>query len=519
MAIAPEELFSLAVYFVLMLGIGAYAYIHSTRDVSGYMLGGRRLHPAVGALSAGASDMSGWMLLGLPGAVYVSGLGAAWIAVGLTIGAYFNYRCVAPRLRSYTELADDAITIPDYFEKRFQDNTRLLRLLSSVVIVVFFTLYTSAGLVAGGKLFESAFGLDYSLGLWVTAGVVLSYTMMGGFLAVSLTDFVQGTIMFFALVLVPFAAIWGLGGFEAVTAFIQSASPAPNGGSEVGPPRSGFFDWFQNMSALGFLSLMAWGLGYFGQPHIIVRFMAIRSLKDMAVARLIGMAWMVVTLLGAILTGVAGVAYVAAKGLQADFGDPETIFILLSQTLFHPLVSGFLLAAILAAIMSTISSQLLVSSSSLTEDFYKAFVRRSAGEGERLVVGRMSVLGVALVALVLASDRSSNILTLVSNAWAGFGAAFGPVILFSLYWPRTTRNGALSGVLVGALTVLVWLYAPFKIGDESLSGVIYEMIPGFALGSLATVIVSLVDRPPPPQVASTFRLMHQAVRAEDRSFL
>jgi Na+/proline symporter len=216
---------------------------------------------------------------------------------------------------------------------------------------------------------------------------------------------------------------------------------------------------------------------------------------------------------------VAGVAYVAAKGLQADFGDPETIFILLSQTLFHPLVSGFLLAAILAAIMSTISSQLLVSSSSLTEDFYKAFVRRSAGEGERLVVGRMSVLGVALVALVLASDRSSNILTLVSNAWAGFGAAFGPVILFSLYWPRTTRNGALSGVLVGALTVLVWLYAPFKIGDESLSGVIYEMIPGFALGSLATVIVSLVDRPPPSQVASTFRLMHQAVRAEDRSFL
>lgn len=474
-------LVSLSGYFALMMGIGVYAYRNSTSDMSEYMLGGRNLHPAVGALSAGASDMSGWMLMGLPGAVYLSGFSAAWIAVGLVAGAYLNYLLVAPRLRVYTELADDAITIPDFFEKRFDDQSRSLRVISSLVIVVFFTLYTSSGVVAGGKLFETSFGLSYELGLFLTAGVVVAYTLFGGFLAVSLTDFVQGVIMFIALIMVPVVAITQLGGFEATAAQASSVDPK-------------MLSWFSGVTVLGLISSLSWGLGYFGQPHIIVRFMALRSLSDVATARHIGMSWMLVTVIGAVGTGIAGIAYVSST--SAVLEDPETIFILLSQLLFHPLIGGFLLAAILAAIMSTISSQLLVSSSSLTEDFYKNFVRRSASQKELVLVGRLSVLAVSVVAVVLAFDRSASILSLVSNAWAGFGAAFGPIILLSLFWKRLTRNGALAGMITGAVTVLLWIYAPIEIDGQPLSVYLYEIVPGFALSSVATVAVSLLgDRP------------------------
>lgn len=519
MNISLPELISLGLYFALMLAIGLYAYRQSTSDVSEYMLGGRQLHPAVGALSAGASDMSGWMLMGLPGAVYLAGLNAAWIAVGLTIGAYLNYRFVAPRLRIYTEMADDAITIPDYFEKRFADTSHALRIISSLVIVIFFTLYTSAGIVAGGKLFESAFGLDYELGLFITAGVVLAYTMIGGFLAVSLTDFVQGTIMFFALLLVPIVALWGLGGFGGVEANVSAAPPAITPDGSLGPPRSQFFSWTEGLTLLGFVSLMSWGLGYFGQPHIIVRFMAIRSLKDIAVARYIGMSWMVVTLVGAVLVGLVGVAFVQERGLRAEFTDPETIFILLSQTLFHPFIAGLLLAAILAAIMSTISSQLLVSSSSLTEDFYGTFVRPDATQSERVLVGRVSVLAVSLVAIGLAFDRSSNILSLVSNAWAGFGAAFGPIILMSLYWKGMTRDGALAGMIVGAGTVLFWLYAPITIGGQSLSQIIYEIVPGFVLAALTTYLVSAFGRKPSDDILRAHKDVETALQSEPQALL
>ncbi|MEL6830535.1 MAG: sodium/proline symporter PutP [Pseudomonadota bacterium] len=511
MSISVPEMISLTAYFVLMLGIGIYAYRKSTSDVSEYMLGGRQLHPAVGALSAGASDMSGWMLMGLPGAIYLSGLNAAWIAVDLTIGAYFNYRLVAPRLRVYTEMAGDSITIPDYFEKRFNDRTHALRILSSLVIVVFFTLYTSAGVVAGGKLFESAFGLDYTVGLFVTAGVVLAYTMIGGFLAVSLTDFVQGTIMFLALLIVPIVTLLAIGGLGNVESAILSAPPALTADGSTGPTRSGFFNWTDGLTLVGFISLMSWGLGYFGQPHIIVRFMAIRSLKDIATARYIGMSWMIVTVIGAVLVGLVGVAYVAQNQLHAEITDPETVFILLSQSLFHPFVSGFLLAAILAAIMSTISSQLLVSSSSLTEDIYKAFVRRDASQTELVLIGRISVCVVAIVAVLLAFDRSSNILSLVSNAWAGFGAAFGPIILMSLYWKGMTRDGALAGMLVGAGTVLFWLYAPVTIGGQSLSQIIYEIVPGFAMSLLAAYTTSVFGRSPKPEVTEAHDALETAM--------
>jgi SSS family solute:Na+ symporter/sodium/proline symporter len=470
-----ETLLSLGLYFSAMLGIGLYAYRKSTSDVSGYMLGGRSLSPSVAALSAGASDMSGWMLMGLPGAMYISGVSSLWIAIGLVLGAFLNYLIVAPRLRTYTEVANDSITLPDFFENRFNDNSRLLRVVSSVVIVVFFTLYTSSGIVAGGKLFESSFGLNYEVGLYVTAGVVVAYTLFGGFLAVSLTDFVQGCIMFVALVLVPIVTISEVGGISEIHASINTINPA-------------LLDIFSGVSLISIFSAMAWGLGYFGQPHIIVRFMAIRHVKDMPTARRIGMSWMIVSIIGAMATGFAGIAYVAKTGLK--FEDPETIFILLSQILFSPLIAGFLLAAILAAIMSTISSQLLVTSSSLTEDFYKTFLHRNASDKQQVLVGRISVFLVALVAISLAYDRDSSILSLVSNAWAGFGAAFGPVVIGSLYWKKMTRNGALAGMITGAVTVLIWIYAPITIDGQSLSTVMYEIVPGFILCSLVIYVVS-----------------------------
>jgi len=473
--LALGTLISLALYFMVMLLIGLYAYKKSTSDVAGYMLGGRSLSPSVAALSAGASDMSGWMLMGLPGAMYISGLSSIWIAIGLVLGAFVNYLVVAPRLRTYTEIANDSITLPDFFENRFNDKSRLLRIVSSVVIVVFFTLYTSSGIVAGGKLFESSFGLNYEIGLYVTAGVVVAYTLFGGFLAVSLTDFVQGCIMFVALVLVPIVAVSEVGGIAEMQSTIETINPE-------------LLNLFSGVSVIGILSAMAWGLGYFGQPHIIVRFMAIRSVKDMPTARRIGMSWMIVAIIGAMATGFAGIAYVAKTGLKLD--DAETIFIVLSQLLFSPLIAGFLLAAILAAIMSTISSQLLVTSSSLTGDFYQAFLHKDASEKQLVLVGRISVFVVALVAIYLAYDRNSSILSLVSNAWAGFGAAFGPVVIGCLYWKGMTRNGALAGIVSGAITVLIWIYAPITIDGQSLSSWMYEIVPGFIVCSLAIYLVS-----------------------------
>jgi len=487
--LAIGTLISLTLYFIVMLLIGLYAYKKSTSDVAGYMLGGRSLSPSVAALSAGASDMSGWMLMGLPGAMYISGISSLWIAIGLVLGAFVNYLVVAPRLRTYTEIANDSITLPDFFENRFNDKSRLLRIVSSLVIVVFFTLYTSSGIVAGGKLFESSFGLNYEVGLYVTAGVVVAYTLFGGFLAVSLTDFVQGCIMFVALVLVPIVAISEVGGIAEMQSSIETINPE-------------LLNIFSGVSAIGIISAMAWGLGYFGQPHIIVRFMAIRSVKDMPTARRIGMSWMIVSIIGAMATGFAGIAYVSKTGMKLD--DAETIFIVLSQLLFSPLIAGFLLAAILAAIMSTISSQLLVTSSSLTGDFYQAFLHKDASEKQLVLVGRISVFIVALVAIYLAYDRNSSILSLVSNAWAGFGAAFGPVVIGCLYWKGMTRNGALAGIISGAITVLIWIYAPITIGGQALSALMYEIVPGFIVCSMAIYIVSKLSPPVEESICNKF---------------
>ena len=486
-----ESYLSLAVYFIAMLGIGLFAYRQSTSDISGYILGGRQVSPQVTALSAGASDMSGWMLMGLPGAMYLTGFDAVYIAIGLVAGALANYLLVAPKLRVYTEVANDSLTVPEFFAKRFNTPNSSLRIVSAVIIVLFFTLYTSAGLVAGGKLFESAFSVDYQLGLFITLGVVVSYTLLGGFLAVSLTDFVQGCIMFVALVLVPIVAFTE---FDSVSQMTSAAyQSVPN-----------FSESLETLTIVGLLSSLGWGLGYFGQPHIIVRFMAIRSVNAIGTARNIGMSWMLVTIIGALATGFVGIAYANQFGLAVD--DPETIFIIFSQLLFHPLISGFLMAAILAAIMSTISSQLLVSASSLTEDIYRVMVNKKSStkalsEKQTVTIGRY---GVAVVALLLAMDASNTILSLVSNAWAGFGAAFGPLVLFCLYKKDLTAKAAMAGMISGAVTVLFWIYAPVLADGKTLSSVIYEIIPGFAVSTLTLYVVSRFSENPSSNVQATF---------------
>jgi solute:Na+ symporter, SSS family len=472
MMIQPGTIASLAIYFALMLGIGIYAWRKSTASSSEYLLSGRRLGPAVTALAAGASDMSGWLMLGLPGALYASGLVEAWIAIGLFIGALLNWIIVAPRLREQTERYGNALTIPEFLGNRFNDKKHVLRLTASAVIIIFFALYSASGLVAGGKLFQSAFGADYQTGIWITASVVVAYVVLGGFLAVSLTDFVQGTIMAIALVVVPLMAWQGLPDGASIGAALKVIDP-------------NMTSLFAGTTALGIISTAAWGLGYFGQPHIIVRFMAIRSVKEIPIARNICMAWMAITLAGAVLVGLIGRVYAESKGLTV--ADPETIFILLAGELFAPVAAGFLLAAILAAIMSTISAQLLVTGSSLTEDVYRLFIRRQASEKEVVTVGRLSVVAVAGIAMLLAQNPDSSVLGLVSNAWAGFGAAFGPVIILALTWGRMTLAGALAGMVTGALVVIGWI-------TFGWSSSMYEIVPGFVVAMAAIVVVSLAGR-------------------------
>lgn len=476
---------SLAIYFVLMIGIGFFAWLKSTSSSEEYMLAGRNLPPAVAALSAGASDMSGWLLLGLPGALYASGLVEAWIGIGLFVGAFANWIIVAPRLREQTERYDNSLTIPQFLACRFPTRAIALRTVSAVIIVVFFAVYTGAGLVAGGKLFDSAFATlinvpgfsDYAVGVWLTLVIVLTYTVVGGFLAVSLTDFCQGVIMMLALIVMPAVVLFGAGG----GGFSQAASTL----SQVDPH---FLSWFSGLTVIGFFSAVTWGLGYFGQPHIIVRFMAVRSVREVPTARNIGMSWMAISLIGAVCLGIFGRAYAVRNGL--DIGDPETIFIVLGELLFNPFVTGFLFAALLAAIMSTISSQLLVASSSLTEDFYRLFLRKEATEKESVTVGRVSVVIVGIIAAIIASDPSSSVLGLVSHAWAGFGAAFGPLMILSLTWPRMSGTGGVAGLVTGAVTVIVWVALGWA--DSFLGGPgVYEIIPGFIAAWAAIYFVSL----------------------------
>ncbi|MEC5424339.1 sodium/proline symporter PutP [Virgibacillus sp. C22-A2] len=484
-------LITFIVYLSGMLAIGVVMY-RMTNNLSDYVLGGRNLGPGVAALSAGASDMSGWLLLGLPGAIYASGMSEAWLGIGLATGAYLNWQFIAKRLRVYTEVSNNSITIPDFLENRFKDTSHVLRVISALVILLFFTFYTSSGMVAGAKLFEASFGLSYQSALWIGTIVVVSYTLLGGFLAVAWTDFVQGILMLLALIIVPIVALNQMGGWtEAVQA--------------VGEIEASHLNMVQGVGLMAIISSLAWGLGYFGQPHIIVRFMALRSAKDVPKARFIGTTWMILGLYGAIFTGFVGLAFISTQDVStlSSFGiqvitengiqmldDPEKIFIAFSQILFHPVVAGVLLAAILSAIMSTIDSQLLVSSSAVAEDFYKAIFRRKASGKELVWVGRIATLFIALIAAVIAMNPESSVLELVSYAWAGFGAAFGPIIILSLFWRNTTRNGAVAGIIVGAVTVIVW-------GNYLSGGIfdMYELLPGFILNLIVTIVVSMMGEP------------------------
>ena len=464
------QLVSIGIYLAGMLFIGWYAY-RRTSNLPDYMLGGRSLGPAVTALSAGAADMSGWLLMGLPGGIYVSGLADAWIAIGLTIGAYLNWKLVAPRLRSYTQIANDSITIPSYLENRFKDRTKLLRIVSGIVILIFFTFYVSSGMVSGAVFFENSFNTNYHTGLYIVGGVVVAYTLFGGFLAVSYTDFIQGLMMLLALLLVPAIGIFKTGGPAETFATIRAIDPT-------------LLDLFKGTTFLGIISAAAWGLGYFGQPHIIVRFMAIKTVKEIKSARRIGMSWMIISLIGTIFTALIGLAFFQQQ-TQYALKNPEAVFITLSQILFHPLFAGFALAAILAAIMSTISSQLIVTSSALVEDLYKMVVRKAAKDKELVFLGRLAVLIVAIIAAALAYKQNNTILSLVAYAWAGFGASFGPVILLSLFWKKITNWGALFGMIVGAVTVIIWK-------NTGLGETLYEIVPGFVFNFIVAVVASLI---------------------------
>ena len=463
-----EVLISFLLYMSFMVGIGFYFYF-KTDDLSDYVLGGRGLGPGVTALSAGASDMSGWLLLGLPGMMYSDGLVGAWIALGLLIGAYLNWHYVAKPLRVYTHYLNDAITIPDYFSNRFADDKNTLRVVTAIVILVFYTLYTSSGLVGGAKLFEATFNLDYSTALIIGSIIIVSYTFLGGYNAVSWTDFIQGILMMLALVITPLVVIYELGGADKALKIIEQADIEK-------------LDFFSSGSLIGIISLMTWGLGYFGQPHILVRFMSIRDEDEMERAKAIGMTWMGLSIIGSLAVGFFGFAYVVAQGI--DLQDSEKIFITLTQLLFNPWIAGFLLAAILAAIMSTIDSQLLVSSSVLTRDIYHAFLRKDASNKELVWVGRATVIGIALIAWYLSTDRDSSVLQLVSYAWAGFGAAFGPLIILSLYNQNITRNSAIAGMTSGSLTVILYKQLEGGIFD------VYELLPGFIIAWIATILFS-----------------------------
>jgi sodium/proline symporter len=464
---------SLVAYMAVCLLLGFIAY-RRTSTLGDFILGGRRLGSWVTALSAQASDMSGWLLMGLPGLAYLSGFDAIWMALGLVAGTWANWRFVAAKLRARTESLSDSLTLPDYFERRFGDRSRLLRTISAAFILVFFAFYASSGFVAAGKLFETLFGMPYVEAMLWGSVVMLAYTFFGGFLAVSWSDVLQGSLMFIALVLVAWMGLHLAGGVTPALDELGARSP------QLLDPWIG--NDGQALGWIGIASLVGWGLGYAGQPHILARFMAIQRVEELTTSRRVAIGWVVTVLAAAVMVGLTGVLVLDQPLASAD---SEKVFILISTQFFHPVVAGICLSGILAAIMSTASAQLLVSSSAFAEDFYGGLFRPDAGRGELLWVGRAAVLAIAVIAFWLGLDPDSMVLTLVAWAWAGFGAAFGPAIILSLYWERMTRNGALAGIVVGGLTVIVWPQLEGPLFD------LYELVPGFGLSWLAIWLVSI----------------------------
>ncbi len=488
-------------YLLLMIVIGLLC-AKKNENAEDYFLGGRQLSGAVAALSAQASDMSGWLLMGLPGSVYALGTGQAWIAIGLFVGTVCNWLFVSKRLRRYTIRANNALTLPTYFENRFHDKKRVLLFISSVTIIIFFLVYTASALAAGGKLFTSVFGMDYKLALTIGAAVILIYTFMGGFLAVCVTDFVQGSLMLVALLVVPIVAYAIIGG--DFTAAIDASGVA--GGSAA------YMDLMSNggkpYGLIDIISQVAWGLGYCGMPHILVRFMAVKDEKELAKSKGIAIIWVALSLLFACVIGVLGRAYLYPTILTD--GAEENVFIEMIVKIFTKdsnmaFIGGLFLCGVLAAIMSTADSQLLVSASSMAEDIYRGVLKKDADDKTVLNMSRITVLIIAVLAYLIALNPNNSIMGLVSNAWAGLGAAFGPIVLLSLFWKRTNFEGAVAGIVTGALTVIIWDYIPLA-GGQTLGTVtgLYSLAIGFALSILAILVVSLLTPAPSMEIQQEF---------------
>ena len=498
-----------ALYLLGMIIVGAM-YAKKNNSSEDYFLGGRSLGGFVAALSAQASDMSGWLLMGLPGSIYAYVTGQSWIAIGLFIGTVCNWLFISGRLRRYTIRANNALTLPTYFENRFHDKKRVLLLISSITIVIFFLVYTASALAAGGKLFNSVFGVEYKLALTLGAFVILVYTFLGGFLAVCVTDFVQGSLMLIGLIAVPLIAV-NLVGMDNMAAAVEATGVA--GGSKA------FFDLFSNgerpYTAIEIISQLAWGLGYFGMPHILVRFMAVKDEKELKKSKAVAISWVFLSLAFACVIGVVGRAFLPTV---LDGNATENVFIEMIIQIFTkeyalPVVGGIFLCGILAAIMSTADSQLLVTASSVAEDIYKGVFKKDADDKTVLRISRVTVIVVAILAYLIALNPNSSIMGLVSNAWAGLGAAFGPIVLLSLFWKRTNFAGAVSGIVSGAVAVIVWDYIPMV--KQVVDGVdtyvtlgsytgLYSLVIGFALSMFCIVVFSLVTKEPTEEMLKEF---------------
>ncbi len=498
-------------YMGMMIAIGAL-YMKKTSSSEDYFLGGRGLGGWVAALSAQASDMSGWLLMGLPGAVYAFGTGQAWIAIGLLAGTILNWIFISGKLRRYTIKANNALTLPSYFENRFHDKRRILLTVSSVVIVIFFLVYTASAFAAGGKLFNIVFGVDYRIALTIGAAVILIYTFMGGFMAVCVTDFIQGLLMLIGVLTVPIIAFFVIGGTEQMKTLLDASAVAGGSASFLNLMESGGKPY----TAMEIFSQLAWGFGYFGMPHILVRFMAVRDEKEIKKSKWIAIIWCTLSLTFACFIGVLGRAYLYPVILGQDgTSSAENVFIEMIKKVFMsdfalPFIGGLFLCGILAAIMSTADSQLLVTASAVSEDLFHKMIKPKADNKKVLLVSRITVLVVAVIAYIIALDPNNSIMGLVSNAWAGFGAAFGPLVLLSLYWKRINLPGAISGMVSGALTVIIWDYIPLVNGQTlgTATG-LYSLAIGFVISFVLIVIVSLLTKAPSREIVEEFEAVEK----------
>lgn len=505
MNINVSVILAFVLYLSVMIGIGFF-FSRKSSNMEDYFLGGRQMGSWLTALSAQASDMSSWLLMGLPGAVYISGLGEAWIAIGLGIGTYLNWRIVAKRLRKYSYVAGDAITIPEYLQNRFGSNGNALKVVCAIIIFIFFLIYTASSFNAAAKLLNTVFGIDYSIGLTAGVIIIVIYTFLGGYFAVVWTDFFQGMLMFFALMIVPIIAYAIVSvDFTAIVDQVHQSNVANSTNymnlSLFKHANGEYYSWQYIASGLG------WGLGYFGMPHILIRFMSVKSSDMIKKSRIIATIWVAITLVASVLVGVLGYVYMSHAGIETftDAATSETIFMVLVQKLVPGFIAGILLCAIVAAIMSTSDSQMLVTASAMTNDIYKTVFKKNASDKELLILSKVAVVIVAVIAYFLAMNPDTSVMGLVSYAWAGLGAAFGPVMIMSLFWKRMTMSGALAGMISGGAVVIVWKNL---LSDKLLvaadGSTLYELVPAFVISLILIIVVSLISKAPSKEIIDDF---------------